>query len=124
MSFKIRISLVLILAGCMFTPILMAQESTEYFGTVLKKTGNTVTVQMDASVLLTAGISLDVYTFFKKNIFGMDTTGWLHAAEAKLVSVRDTTAVIRVTREKSPMTVNNRKVEYLKPGTKVKLILK
>ena len=121
---KLRITLMILLVFCVTIPFLIAGDPTEYFGTVKKKTGAAVTIHLDDAHQIAEGDRLDVYVFFKKNIFGMETTGWLYAAEATLARLNDTTAVIRVIREKSPMTVNDKKVEHLTPGTKVKLILK
>ena len=101
-----------------------AGEEAGRTGVVQNKSGSVVTILMDDPAPLTPGASFDVYTFFTKQIFGMNTTGWLHAAEARLLSMKDRRVEIRITAEKSPMTVNNKKVEHLKRGVRVRLVPK
>ncbi|MBN2078447.1 MAG: hypothetical protein JW838_05745 [Spirochaetes bacterium] len=100
-----------------------AGEEAGRTGIVQNKSGNLVTILMDDPAPLTPGASFEVYTFFSKRIFGMDTTGWLNAAEAKLVRMKDRRVEIRITAEKSPMTVNNKKVVHLKRGVRVRLVV-
>lgn len=101
-----------------------AGEESGRTGVIQNKSGNLVTILMDDSSPLTPGTTFDVYSFFTKQIFGMNTTGWLHAAEARLVSMKDRRVELRITAEKSPMTVNNKKVEHLKRGARVRLVMK
>lgn len=101
-----------------------AGEEAGRTGIVQNKSGNLVTILIDDPSPLAPGASFDVYTFFSKRIFGMNTTGWLHTAEAKLLRMKDRRVKIRITAEKSPMTVNNKKVVHLKRGVRVKLLPK
>ncbi|MBP7734424.1 MAG: hypothetical protein KA369_00490 [Spirochaetes bacterium] len=101
-----------------------AAQVIEYTGTVVGKAGRVVTVRLDSAPVIDGGAALGVYKFFTKNLFGMETTGWLHAAEGKLKSLKGSVAVVQVTEEKSSMVVNGKKVEHLTAGTKVKLVLK
>ncbi len=123
MTFKNSILIIIFLI--IFTgSSIFAEKSPEYTGIVKKKSGTAVTIQMDGKYKIAAGSKIDVFTFFRQNILGMDTTGWLHAAEADLTSIKDTIAVIKVITELSPMTVNSKKVDHLMPGTKIKLVVK
>jgi len=101
-------------------PSVVAQDAVEYTGAVLHKSGPAVTIRLDAASGITAG----VYKFFTKEILGMKTSGWLHAAEARLISLKGDVAVIAIVEEKSAMTVNGKKVDNLTAGTKVKLVPK
>ncbi len=101
-----------------------AAQVIEYTGTVVGKAGSVVTVRLDGEPVIGGGAALSVYKFFTKNIFGMETTGWLHAAEGRLKSLKGSVATVQVTEEKSSMVVNGKKVEHLIAGTKVKLVLK
>ncbi len=107
-----------------FGVLLAAGEEAGRTGVVQNKSGSVVTILMDDPAHLVPGASFDVYTFFSKHIFGMNTTGWLHAAEGRLVSMKDRRVELRITAEKSPMTVNNRRVEHLKRGVRVRLVMK
>ncbi|HPC39948.1 MAG TPA: hypothetical protein PL180_14740 [Spirochaetota bacterium] len=105
-------------------PSVVAQDAVEYTGAVLHKSGPAVTIRLDAASGITAGVSVGVYKFFTKEILGMKTSGWLHAAEARLISLKGDVAVIAIVEEKSAMTVNGKKVDNLTAGTKVKLVPK
>jgi hypothetical protein len=96
-------------------------DPLEITGTVMKAAGGAVTVKMDNPPQLATGSMVEVYVFFTREIFGMKTSGWLLAAEARLVSLNGSIVTVKIVREKSPMTVNNKKVEHLTPGKKVKL---
>jgi hypothetical protein len=96
-------------------------DPVEITGTVMKAAGGVVTIKMDNPPQLAAGSMVDVHVFFTREIFGMKTSGWLLAAEARLVSLNGSVATVKIIREKSPMMVNNKKVEHLTPGKKVKL---
>jgi hypothetical protein len=99
-------------------------QDVEYSGTVIGKSGSVVTVRLDSVPVIDKGAALGIFKFFTKNILGMETSGWLHAAEGKLKSLKGSVATVQVTEEKSAMVVNGKKVEHLTAGTKVKLVLK
>jgi hypothetical protein len=102
----------------------VAQDAVEYTGSVLHKSGPAVTIRLDDASGITAGITVSVYKFFTREILGMKTSGWLHAAEARLISINGGVAKIRIAEEKSKMMVNGKKVDHLTTGTKVKLVPK
>lgn len=104
--------------------LMAAQDASEFTGTVVTKAGDTVIIRLENAPGLNAGASVSIYKFFTKNILGMNTSGWLHAAEAKLISLTGSIVTVIITEEKSRMTVNNKKVEHLAAGAKVKLALK
>lgn len=99
-----------------------SQDAAEYPGTVVTKAGAAVTIRLDGASGLKAGAPVNIYKFFTRNILGMETSGWLHAAEARLISLKGSVATVRIIEEKSRMTVNNKKVEHLTAGAKVKLV--
>jgi len=115
---RIIIFLVLTASG------IVAQDAVEYTGAVLHKSGATVTIRLDAASGLNAGAAVSVYKFFTREILGMKTSGWLHAAEARLISLNGDVATVTIAEEKSKMTVNGKKVDHLTAGTKVKLVPK
>jgi len=97
------------------------QEGPERTGSVLQKQGGIVTIVLDAGDPIATGAAVTIYKFFKKTIFGMETTGWLEAADAVVISSHDTRITARITKNKSEMVVNGKKVDHLTPGTRVKV---
>ncbi len=124
MNSKLRIIGAFLFSFLLSASFVAAQDAAEYPGTVVIKAGAAVTIRLDSSSELNPGASVSIYKFFTKNILGMQTSGWLHAAEAKLISLKGSVATVRITEEKSKMVVNNKKVEHLVAGAKVKLVLK
>lgn len=98
-----------------------APQAREYLGTVTLRTPALVRLQLESAEAPAPGTAVTVSAFFRKNIFGMDTTGWLVAARARVTAAQGDSVTLAVLEEKSAMTVNGKKVDHLTVGTRVKL---
>ena len=93
----------------------------EFEGTVLSVKGKIVAIKLDAPAALFTKQAVEVYKFFNENILGMQSSGWLLAAEAKVVSIKENEVSLEITAEKSNMVINGKKIQHLKKDARIKL---
>lgn len=119
--------LLFITALALAAPLIAADEpaaaSREFFGTVTARTGATVRLRLETHPGPPAGTVVDLSAFFRKAIMGMQTTGWLLAAKARVHHTAGDAMTLVIVEEKSVMTVNGKKVDHLPAGTRVKIVV-
>jgi hypothetical protein len=111
-----------LLAVRMFPDTGIEKKQINVFGTVSVVNGDFALIKITTPHSLSVNQSVNVYTYFEKLVFGMKTTGWLHAAIARIINIKDNNIKIKITSHKSVMVVNNKRVWHIKPGVRVKLI--
>ena len=119
---KIHINAILTVLLVTISIQLYSQNTIEYIGNIFKRNGKNIHINLANTPSFKINQKINLYKHFKQKLFGMDTTGWLHTAVAKVVKVNGKKIQIIVLEEKSKITVNNRRVDHFKPGLKVKVV--
>jgi len=94
-------------------------DSVEYMfdGTLLSKTGKTVTVKIsDQRTLPAIGQSGVLAKYFEEEIFGIKTTGWLDIGKMKVTVVKSDSVTMTLEEELSVVTKDGQKVDHFKTG--------
>lgn len=99
--------------------------TVELPGTIKSKVSDIITVQFsEAENIPLKSTIATLSKHFDSVVFGFKTTGWLDIGNVQVISCEKGMLKLKLISEKSPMTVNDQKVDHFKPGNEVKLIWK
>ena len=98
-------------------------KEVELTGTLVSRSGQSVSVKLDQGSGPSAGAQGTLYKRFEKEIAGFKTSGWLEIAAVQVKKSSGPVLELTILEKRSVMTVNGKEVDHFIPGVAVKLAL-